>query len=58
VSLVMANWESVLGVIRMASMKVLTPKEENGDAEERKGDELPLPVPLVRIPVQQSDGAQ
>ena len=65
VALVMANWGSVLGVIRMAGMRVPVPKAEgheegetdggeNGEPEDVKGKEKQqeLPVPLVRIPVQ------
>lgn len=55
VALVLANWENVLGVIRMAGMKVPVPPRDGGGAAEKEEEtekEQELPTPLVRIPVQ------
>ncbi|EXJ54059.1 hypothetical protein A1O7_09396 [Cladophialophora yegresii CBS 114405] len=72
VGLVLANWENVLGVIRMVGMRVPVPMpgskaegdgegEENGerpkDSQQPQHLQLELPVPLVRIPVQPKTGA-
>lgn len=64
VALVLANWENVLGVIRMVGMSApLVPKaeedaveEEDGKSERGKAQGQELPVPLVRIPVQSKMG--
>ncbi|KAJ9605370.1 DASH complex subunit dad2 [Cladophialophora chaetospira] len=67
VALVLANWENVLGVIRMVGMSVPVPKTEEGtpdgeDGENGEGEKKEtaqgqdLPVPLVRIPVQSKAG--
>ena len=56
VALVLANWENVLGVIRMAGMRVPMPKDDGiGKQEGEAGEQAQkqeLPVPLVRIPIQ------
>ena len=68
VALVMANWETVLSVIRMAATRVPVPdlKGEDGRGDGARGDgdgekgeteaekKQELPVPLVRIPVKPS----
>ena len=67
----LANWENVLGVIRMAGMRVPVPASKGGegncDGEEgggkgneegRRGGEGELPVALVRIPVQEARGVK
>ncbi|KAK6386229.1 uncharacterized protein PV06_06873 [Exophiala oligosperma] len=65
VALVLANWENVLRAINMAAMKVPVPKDddgaeqkdvdENDDSGKKKEAAQELPVPLVRIPVQQNE---
>jgi DASH complex subunit DAD2 len=59
VSEVMRNWEGVLGVIGMAGREGLRlgemkAEKENGEAQ-GEGD---LPVTLVRIPVERSEGEE
>jgi len=65
VALVLANWENVLRAINMAAMKVPIPKDQNDnngeqteiddEKEKEKETAQELPVPLVRIPVQQME---
>ena len=61
VACVLANWESVLGAIGMASrgvenLNMSQEERQNGNADGNDGKELP--VTLVRIPAgEQGDGA-
>jgi DASH complex subunit DAD2 len=54
VALVLANWENVLSVIRMAGMKTgdVVAEKAGERSPEKETEEQKLPVPLVRIPMQ------
>ncbi|KAK5053042.1 hypothetical protein LTR84_002016 [Exophiala bonariae] len=59
VALVLANWDNVLRAIGMAAVKVPVPMPAERESDLEDGDSSSqdknpeLPVPLVRIPVQQ-----
>ncbi|PPJ59137.1 hypothetical protein CBER1_03042 [Cercospora berteroae] len=58
VAAVMANWNTVLRAIHMASAAIPKPKEDNEQQQTEPNAEPQLPQTLVRIPIEQAEDAK